>query len=175
MKPHEINSLISQVSLKSQLAFKQLYELCSPKIYGLLVKIIQDKELAADTLQEVFTKIWLNASKCDISQGHGWPWICQLARNTALDKLRKMNKYPSSLEESNITEAYQETDNQWHSNIDLNNCLTQLASKSRQAIILSYIHGFSHEQLSKRLALPLGTLKSTIRRSMKELALCLNL
>ncbi len=175
MKSNEINQLIPQVSLKNQAAFKQLYEISSPKIYGLLVNIIQDKELAADTLQEVYTKIWLNADKCDISQGNGWPWICQLARNTALDKLRKIDKYPSSIEDTYVNEAYQQSDSQWHSNIDLNSCLAQLASKSRQAIILSYLHGFSHQQLSKKLALPLGTLKSTIRRSMKELALCLNL
>lgn len=175
MKSNEINQLISQVSLKNQLAFKQLYELSSPKIYGLLVKIIQDKELAADTLQEVFTKIWLNADKCDVSEGYAWAWICQLARNTALDRLRKINKYPSSLEDNEITETYQDSDNQWRSNIDLNNCLAQLAVQSRQAIILSYLHGFSHQQLSKKLALPLGTLKSNIRRSMKELALCLDL
>ncbi len=175
MKPNDINKLMSAIALKDQLAFKQLYETCSPKIYGLLVKIIYDKELAADTLQEVFTKIWLNAEKCDVSAGHAWPWLCQLARNTALDKLRQIHRYPASIEEIQLQESHADTNSQWHNNIDLNHCLAKLTAKPRQAIILSYLHGLSHAQLSEKLSLPLGTLKSTIRRSMKELALCLNL
>ncbi|MEH6443947.1 MAG: RNA polymerase sigma factor [Oceanospirillaceae bacterium] len=173
MNQYEINPLIVNISLKNQQAFKQLYELCSPKLYGLLIKIIIDKDLAADTLQEVFTKIWLNAEKCDLTLGNGWPWMCQLARNTAFDKLRKMHKYPSSIEEVNWQEDGEDKNQQWQSNIDLNSCLGKLNSQPRNAIILSYIHGFSHAQLSQKLALPLGTLKSTIRRAMKELELCL--
>ena len=175
MNPDEINLLIVNISLKNQKAFKQLYDLCGPKLYGLLIKIIIDQDLAADTLQEVFTKIWLNAEKCDLSLGNGWPWICQLARNTAFDKLRKMGKYPSSIEEINWLEEGESSNDQWQSNIDLNKCLGKLPSKPRKAIVLSYIYGFSHAQLSEKLALPLGTLKSTIRRAMKELQLCLNI
>ncbi|WP_293265057.1 sigma-70 family RNA polymerase sigma factor [Neptunomonas sp.] len=170
---HEVDILMAQVKLKHSPAFKKLYEQTSGKLYGLLIKMLGDKELAADVLQDAYAKIWQNAAQHDSSMGEAWPWLCQVTRNTALDKLRQVKRYPLSLEDVEWVEEIHESNHLWQDSYDMRRCLGKLKREPRQAIIFSYLYGLTHKELSEQLKQPLGTLKSWIRRGMKELEACL--
>lgn len=156
-----------------QASFKILYELTSPKLYGLLIKLMGDPDTAADVLQEAFTKVWLNADKCDVTLGHAWPWLCQVSRNTALDKLRQQKRLPISIEDIEWVENEHCLSDEWQNDIDLSYCLEKLSTEPRQAVIYAYLYGLTHTELAEKFQKPLGTLKSWIRRAMLELEICL--
>jgi RNA polymerase sigma-70 factor (ECF subfamily) len=99
--------------------------------------------------------------------------MCQITRNTALDHIRKANRRPESpLEETDINQITDEG-MAIAEQRDLNYCLNQLKQEPRRVIVLAYVHGFSHSELADKLSTPIGTLKSWIRRGLKELELCL--
>lgn len=172
----QIEACIAQITLKHNPALKQLYQLTSGRLYGLLVKMTNDQELAAEALQDAFTKIWFNAAQYRPDLGTAWPWMCQIARNAALDLLRQHQRQPALLNDeqwAQLNEATIDSSRQWQQNADLNRCLAQLRKEPRQAIIQAYLYGLSHSELAAYWQLPLGTLKSWIRRGLKELEQCL--
>ena len=171
----QVESLLGQVRLHHQPAFETLYRLTSGKLYGLILKMIPDQELAADTLQESYTKIWHQAERyrSDLGKDWAWAWMCQITRNTAIDRIRhsgRRQEFP--LEESLLTQSIDEND-LLGDRRDLNRCLHKIRPEPRQAIMLSYVYGFSHAELAVKLSTPIGTLKSWIRRGLKELQQCL--
>ena len=170
---HEVERLLSQVCLHNQTAFEKLYQATSPKLYGLILKMIPDREIAADILQESFSKIWhqANSYRSDLGENWAWAWMSQITRNTALDHIRRTGRRPESpLEETDIT-AVTDDNLRASEQRDLNYCLNQLKQEPRQVIVLAYVHGFSHSELADELSTPIGTLKSLIKRGLKELEL----
>jgi len=172
---HQVEILLAQVCLKDQKSFENLYQVTSSKLYGLALKMIKDRDIAADILQESFSKIWHQATsyRCDLGENWAWAWMCQITRNTALDYIRRAGRRPeTSLEGVSITAFNNET-KQLSEQRDLHYCLAKLKPEPRKVIVLAYIHGFSHSELADKLKTPIGTLKSWIRRGLKELELCL--
>ncbi|TBR43891.1 RNA polymerase sigma factor [Marinomonas agarivorans] len=178
---------IALIKLGNRAAFEALYSKTSSKLYGLLIKMLNNPDLATDVLQESYLKIWLNSSQYQSTSGDPWPWICQLTRHCALDALRK-NKRTSQQLESIDTFDESELDTllgaQVSGQIDgqtifsdagyaLHSCLDKLRKEPRQAIVLAYFHGFSHSELAQKMQQPLGTLKSWVKRGLKEVEKCL--
>lgn len=166
----QIDICVAQIKLGHKPAFETLYQLAGSKLYGLLVKMTQDRDLAADVLQDSLVKIWQNASQYRSDLGGAWPWICQITRNTALDRLRQRARQPFSLEDVSLPE--EEFDPLFHER-DLGYCLNKLRQEPRAAIVQTYLYGLSHAELAAKWKQPLGTLKSWIRRGLKELEQCL--
>ncbi|RDE24967.1 RNA polymerase subunit sigma-70 [Motiliproteus coralliicola] len=169
----EIEACLAQIKLRHRPAFETLYRLTSARLYGLTLKIISDRELAADTLQESYAKIWNNADAYRSDLGGGWAWICQLSRNNAIDRVRQIQRQPEQLDDSLIDQLAGDESGLWQQHHDLSRCLQKIREEPRVAILSSYIHGLTHAELSARLQVPLGTLKSWIRRGLKELHQCL--
>ncbi|MCV2403190.1 sigma-70 family RNA polymerase sigma factor [Marinomonas sp. C2222] len=169
----EVNALLFRIQTQDKLALKQLYELTSSKLLGLIYRIIKDHAEAEELLQEVFIKVWHQADKYR-GEGSALAWLCVMARNASLDRLRKAQKHPHiSTDEhqefiSSLTEEFDES-----SNIALNRCLYKLKEQARESVLLSYVHGYSHSELAHKMAVPLGTMKAWIRRGLQELKLCL--
>ncbi len=175
----QIEECLLHIKLQDRTAFSDLYRLSSAKLYGLILKIIPDKELAADVLQISYSKIWLNAASYRSDLGGGWPWVCQLTRNAAIDHVRARKRELNFIDmnaQSRVDHFADSEDNSYsdqsHSR-DLNHCLLQVEVQQRQAIIQAYLYGLSHTELASRLKKPLGTIKSWIRRGLKELHQCL--
>lgn len=171
----KIETLISKVQHQDQAAFETLYQITSAKLYGLILKIVPDAEIAADILQESYIKIWYQAKLYHRNLGDdwAWAWICQITRNTALDQIRRTGRRSEVQLEETAIQAFNDDSKQLSEQRDLNRCLIQLKTEPRNAIVLAYIHGFSHTELANKLNTPIGTLKSWIRRGLKELAICL--
>jgi RNA polymerase sigma-70 factor (ECF subfamily) len=171
-----IELLLARVCLQDQASFENLYQITSPKLYGLILKIVSDPDAAADALQESYSKIWHQASRyrSDLGENWAWAWICQIARNSAIDQVRRAgHRYEQPLDEATIS-SFTDESKQLSEQRDLNYCLSQLKTEPRKVIVLAYIHGFSHSELAHKLKTPIGTLKSWIRRGLKELEICLN-
>jgi RNA polymerase sigma-70 factor, ECF subfamily len=168
------------IKLGQRSAFEALYVKTSPKLYGLLMKLVNDPDVAADVLQESYVKIWLNCQQYQSHLGDPWPWLCQLTRHCAFDVLRKQKRdhhlidametiEPDTLESLLVAhKPYLDL------GYDLHACLAKVRKEPRQAIVLAYFYGFSHSELASKLQQPLGTLKSWVKRGLKEIETCLN-
>ncbi len=170
----EIDALMSQVRLRNQSAFSMLYDKTSSRLYGLVLKIIPNEDSAQDVLQESFHKIWANAELFRSDLGSAWSWICQLTRNHAIDHCRKYKKDPASLEDINVEDPSSfDTSAVWPEHFDLGRCLKEIRHEQQNAILHAYVYGLSHSELMEKFDVPLGTMKSWIRRGLKELRVCL--
>ena len=174
-----ITDLLAQTALGDRKAFEELYRQTSAKLFGILLRILKREASAQDCLQDAYVKIWQKAG--DYRPGKGTPltWMGTIARNTALDLLRRQrdvqpidddlgplatltNADPSSIESMMLDE----------NNSRLDECLKSLNQNQRQCIALAYFRGLSHDQLAKQLDLPLGTIKTWIRRGLEQLKRC---
>lgn len=134
-----------------------------------------DRELAADLLQESFVKIWREADKyrSEFGENWAWAWMNRVARNTALDSIRRNKRRPEVELLAPFMASLEATNEVSEHRADLERCLRAIVPARREAILLSYIHGFTNVELAARLDTPLGTLKSWLRRGLQELRLCL--
>lgn len=169
-----VDALLYRIQRQDKIALQSLYQLASAKMLGLIVRILNDKPEAEDVLQEVFIKIWQQASQYE-STGSAWGWICVMARNTTLDRLRKVQKHPHISTDNDDTSFDEESYEGEHNpdNLALNKCLDALKVEAKKSVLLSYIHGYSHSELAEKMSVPLGTMKAWIRRGLQELKLCL--
>lgn len=169
----DVEQTLAQVKLKHEPAFTHLYEITNAKLYGLILKIITDEGLAADVLQDVYSKIWLNAEQYRADLGSAWPWLCQLTRNQAIDKIRQLKRL-NETDDNSVAEDYSSNSSSlWPEHVALGRCLQAIRKEQQNVIISSYIYGWSHAELTEKFDAPLGTLKSWIRRGLKELRECL--
>jgi RNA polymerase sigma-70 factor (ECF subfamily) len=170
----ETNALLYRIQREDKLALKLLYDLSATKLSNLIVAIVQDSHEAEDVLQDVFFSIWQQAKKYS-GKGSAWGWICVLARHRAIDRLRRLSiRHKESTDASpellnKLSEEVNNIDTHW-----IGQCLSQLPLPTQQAILLSYINGYSHSELSQKLSAPLGTVKAWVRRGLQELKICLS-
>lgn len=169
----QLEACLAQVKLQHRPAFEELYRLTNGKLYALTLKIIPDRELAADALQESYTKIWRHADSYRSDLGGAWAWLCQLTRNTAIDWIRRSERRPESSDDPLIGQLIGDDSGLWQQHHDLSRCLRKIREEPRTAIVSAYLYGLTHAELAERLQTPLGTLKSWIRRGLKELHQCL--
>lgn len=169
----QVESCVALIKLKHQPAFEELYQLTSAKLYGLILKMVSDQDIAADLLQESYTKVWQQAQSYRSDLGNAWAWLCQVTRNTAIDWLRAQQRKPQEVDDEEVMHLVTGDHGLWEANKDLSECLKRIREEPRAAIINAYLYGFSHAELAEKMATPLGTLKSWIKRGLKELQRCL--
>ena len=165
--------LVSQLLKQNGQAFSYLYDNYSPALFGVINQIISDKEVAADVLQDVFVNIWKKIGLYDDTKGRLFTWMLNIARNAAIDKLRSRS-YQDSLKNQPLTENVNTIKsnsvvNPQQNDIGLKKQVSRLREEYRVLIDLSYFQGFTHEEISKILDLPLGTVKTRIRSALTQL------
>lgn len=170
----QVEAYVAQVQLGNRAAFEKLYHLTSGKLFALVLRMLADKEIAADILQESYLKVWRSAGSYRADLGGAWAWMCQVVRNTALDRLRQQARQPGFEGDEVIGQVSGADSNTWLERHDLDKCLDEIKEQPRTAIVLAYMYGMSHQELQERLGAPLGTLKSWIRRGLQELNRCLH-
>jgi len=159
-------------------ALPDLYQRTSAKLYGVCLRILNERSEADDVLQETYVTVWQRASGFDAARGSPIAWLVAIARNKAIDRLRTRRM---------TTEPIDAADNVRDGNPDpaqaleisdegrrLNDCLGQLEPNQRAAIVGAFLDGATYEQMAARSDVPLGTMKSMIRRSLLKLRGCLD-
>jgi RNA polymerase sigma factor (sigma-70 family) len=166
------SELVVQLKSNKKQAFEYLYEHYSGALYGIILKVVKDEEKAADTMQDTFLKIWKNIGSYNPEKGTLFTWILNIARNTAIDKLRMDVKMSNavgweSVKESELLPAA--IYNPAVSLIDIRTIVASLLPERRLLIEMVYFEGYTHEETAEKLCMPLGTVKSRIRKGLQEL------
>jgi RNA polymerase sigma-70 factor, ECF subfamily len=170
-------TLIEAVARGSRPALKRLYELESRRLYGIALRIVRRPEVAADVLQEAFIQIWQNAQSYSPERGAGGAWLTGIVRFRALDAVRKHGREVPS-DDPRLGDEAQEPDvverlaTQAEADA-LRRCLGLLDDQQRRCVTLAFVDGFSHAEIAERLAAPLGSVKSWVRRGLLALRSCL--
>jgi RNA polymerase sigma factor (sigma-70 family) len=179
----ELIQLLARVANRDETALRALYDRCSSKLYGLAMRVVGNREWAEDVLQEAFITIWRIAGDYRGSLSPPMAWMGLIVRSRALDFLRRRaaerdgrtqslddelaDTLPAdSADPVNATLASEQA---WA----LKQCLEKLENKQREVVSLAYLRDLSHGELSTQLRLPLGTVKTWIRRGLAQLRLCM--
>ncbi|WP_372824332.1 sigma-70 family RNA polymerase sigma factor [Polaromonas sp.] len=176
-------ALIDRVALADESALRELYELTSSKLYGVAVRVVTNRSWAEDVLQEAFLNIWRIAGDYKATLSPPMAWMCLTVRSRGLDFLRRRTsgRADTALELDDVLSDTLEGDSAnpmdtalageqaWA----LHQCLSQLDNKQREVVSLAYMRDLSHGELAEQLKLPLGTVKTWIRRGLEQLRGCM--
>lgn len=178
--------LLAKIATQDRDAFRTLYSASASKLLGVLIRILSNRAEAEDALQEVFTRIWLNAHKFDPGKGSGMSWMITIARNHAIDRLRsrkpeaKRSVGPDGdgvdpvdllVDPAPGPEAALESRGDMQRVVE---CFGQLERDKSAAVKGAYLEGLSYQDLSDRFNVPLNTMRSWLRRSLLQLRECLD-
>ena len=167
------DELVLLLQRQDQQAFSYLYDNYAPALNGVIFRLAEDKALSEDILQEAFVKIWNNFSSYDPAKGRLFTWMMNLTRNLTIDTLRskgyKKQSKTSGDENSvnNITDAGTGIDK--FDAMGIQKQLSYLKPDLQKVIDLAYFGGFTQEEISKEIGIPLGTVKTRMRTAILEL------
>lgn len=179
----QLNSWLRGAAQKDALVFRQLYEACAPRLYGLALRILRRRELAEEALQESFVSIWHHAGEYQAGLSAPLTWMTAIVRNKSFDLLRRMRD-EVEIDGEDFDQDVLASLRDPHANpaeaLELSseakalaNCMAALEEKHRHVIGLAFFHDLSHGDVARQLALPVGTVKTWIRRSLARLQSCL--
>ncbi|MBK7388513.1 MAG: sigma-70 family RNA polymerase sigma factor [Bacteroidia bacterium] len=164
---HSEDDLVVLLQKGSEEAFNLLYDRYSPTLYGIVVKIVRDEEVAQDVLQDGFLKIWKNISNYDKSKGTLFTWLLNIVRNTAIDYLRSGHvKNQIRIDDPNVSIAEPESVNISHDHIGLKEAIQTMKPEHKIVLETIYFKGYTQSEASKALKLPIGTLKTRVRSAI---------
>ncbi len=159
-------------------ALRALYEREAPRMIGVALRLLKRRALAEEAVQDAFVLVWRNAASFDPARGEALPWLYTILRNRCLTILRSENRMETR-EEPIGEEQASEEDNpetilaRLSDEKALKHCLGRLEPKRRELVLMAFVQGLTHGELAGRLGVPLGTIKSWIRRSLITLKECL--
>jgi RNA polymerase sigma-70 factor (ECF subfamily) len=174
----ELVWLLAAVAKGDKAAFERLYGATRAKLYGVLLRILGRPEAADDVMQETYLKVWQMAGKFDPTVASPITWMVAIARNRAIDIVRKKADVsvedspeamavaadtPPPLARREMTEELRR----------LLGCLGKLDPEKQRIVLLAYYSGWSREQLSHKLDIPVNTIKTWLRRSLLEIRECM--
>ena len=166
------SELLRASALGDQIAFAELYRLTSGKLYAIASRMLRSTDGASEALQEAYVRIWTQSRQYDPEQGQPIQWMSGIVRHICIDMLRSSaNRLPTGPELEEIQGLVPAHDNVA---VDIDRCLQRLDAVESKAILMAFYLGLSHAELAKTFAVPLGTMKSTIRRGLAKLKKCLD-
>ena len=178
VKKYSEPELVMLLKQRHQSSFSYLYDNYSSALYTVILNVVKDETIAADTLQEVFVKIWKNIDTYNTSKGRLYTWMLNIARNTSIDKLRSKNFNNSQKNLSADNFVHLLDDNAKTINkidaIGIKEFIKKLKPKCIQLIDLLFFKGYTQQEASEELEIPLGTVKTQNRNCMNELRLMIN-
>jgi RNA polymerase sigma-70 factor (ECF subfamily) len=157
-------------------AFRTLYDRWGSRLHGITLRITRQSSLAADATQEAFVQIWQQAYRFDPSRGSAEAFLVSLARYRALDLVRRQSREVPGYEPAEREDETPDVLSRLVATAEgaaLHRCLDRLDAERRRLVVLAFVEGLSHSELAERLLVPLGTVKSWIRRSLLSLRECL--
>ncbi len=178
----ELDKLLKETAMGNQLSFKKLYDMISPKVLAFLMQMLGDRHFAEDALQDAMVQVWRNASKYDESKARASTWIVGIARNRALDQLRKTGRFKEVLrdEQYNIGGVlYRENTDETEEPLSdmtsgrLMHCMEELGDNPTACIQLAYVNGFTFQEIAISQQQSLSTVKSWVRRGLQKLRECM--
>jgi RNA polymerase sigma factor (sigma-70 family) len=188
-RSRDLAAALARSALGDRAAFKRVYELSSGHLFAVILRIQRDRDLADDLLQEVYVSAWKAAGSFDASRAQPLTWLTHIARNKAIDSLRRAQAQPRTESLHADDEDDDRPDAQARLVDDapgpaallerasdarqLGHCMEGLSAPQRQSVALAFFDGLSHAEVADQLCQPLGTVKSWVRRALMTLKGCL--
>lgn len=172
----ELTELLRRCASADRAAFRRLYELQSPRLYAVALRITRQPALAADAVHDALLQVWQNARRYDPGRGNPEGWLLSLVRYRALDITRRHTREMPGLELPDAADEDPDPLSRLIGSTEgeaLHRCLQTLAPERRQLVVMAFLEGLTHNELARRLGQPLGTVKSWIRRALASLKRCL--
>jgi RNA polymerase sigma-70 factor (ECF subfamily) len=187
-RSRELAHLLARTALGDRGAFERLYERSCGHLFAVVLRIQRDRATAEDLLQEVYVSVWKSAGSFDAARSQPLTWLTHIARNRAIDSLRRAQAQPQtdSLspaddDDTDDTERLVSGDSGPMELLSaaserraLARCMEQLSPRQRQSVALAFFDGLSHAEVAEHLREPLGTVKSWVRRALDTLKGCLD-
>ena len=170
-KKYSESELVLLLKQRQRSAFDYLYDNYSGALYSVILSVLRNEALSQDTLQEVFIKIWRQIEQYDTTKARLFTWMVNVARNASIDTLRSKG-YRQSKENCELTENVYEnagTSAMNTDNIGLRKIVQKLKPEYKAIVELSYFQGFTQDEISKILEIPLGTVKTQMRGALIQL------
>ena len=179
-----LQALLARVALADQRAFEDLYRQTAPHLYAVVLRIVRDRSIAEETLQEAYINVWHYAGSYDAAKSQPVTWLTSIVRNRALDLLRRREIDTITLESDDSDAPAMDFSSGGPTPVEMllssadaqsvRDCVDTLDGGTKQAIALAFFHGLSHGELAAHLREPLGTVKSWVRRGLEKLRRCLD-
>jgi RNA polymerase sigma-70 factor (ECF subfamily) len=178
LTPAELVWLLATVAKGDQAAFERLYVATRAKLYGIVLRILRRTDLADEVMQDTYLRIWRSAGDFDPRHASPMTWMVAIARNRAIDLLRKRSEAAIEDEPAALEVAGDNPDPLARREISdelrrLLGCLGALDEERRRIVLLAYYNGWSRDQLAVRFDKPVNTIKTWLRRSLIDLRECL--
>jgi RNA polymerase sigma factor (sigma-70 family) len=183
LNPQQLATWLQAAAKRDASAFRSLYDAAAPKLFGFALRILHKRELAEEVLQESFVAIWNNAANY---QGHlaaPMTWMATIVRNKAFDHLRRTDaavEIDAEQFDGDVMNALQDPQATPIEALQISGdakalawCMSALEGVHRQVLALAFYHDLSHSEVAEHMALPVGTVKTWIRRSLEKLRTCL--
>ncbi|SKA91741.1 RNA polymerase, sigma subunit, ECF family [Agreia bicolorata] len=170
-----VESLLLRVADGDQRSFAELYDRIAPRVLGLIKRLLIDHAQSEEVAQEVFLEIWRTATRFDPQRGAALSWVLTMAHRRAVDRVRASQSSHDRDVKIGIRDVDREYD-QVAESVEIRiehervkRAMTQLTELQREAISLAYYGGYSHSEVAKILAIPIGTVKTRLRDGMIRL------
>ena len=176
----ELEQMIARVALGDREAFDQLYEATSAKLHAICLSVLKDRPEAEETLQEVYIRIWQNASRYASNGLSPMTWLITIARNRSIDRLRARSSRHATAPAEAAETMPSDAPGPEHAAIRaqerrmLDECLAQLAAPQAHAVRAVYLEGVTYADLAEREGMPINTVRSWLRRSLLRLKDCVS-
>ncbi len=172
-KKHSEDELVVLLRNKDQQAFSYLYDNYSEILNGIINRMVEDRELAEDILQEAFVKIWNNFGQYDKTKGRLFTWMLNITRNHAIDTIRSKGYKKQHLISADENAVSSYADENYSAEkldvIGIKQKIVLLKPEQRNIIELTYFGGYTQDEVSKAMGIPLGTIKTRVRTALSEL------
>ncbi|MFZ5577813.1 MAG: sigma-70 family RNA polymerase sigma factor [Pseudomonadota bacterium] len=180
----DLQSLLAYTALADRDAFGQLYAATQHRAWAICLRLLRDRPAAEEAMQDAYVKVWHQAGSYRPSLGSPEAWLSALVRNTCLDRLRASKReaqYVVPMQGDDENELSEIPDHRTPEHLleaglhgrQMEDCLGQLQPRQRDLLAAAYVLGQSHAEVARERAMPLGTVKTLIRRTVQFLRDCL--
>ena len=186
-RSRDLAQLLARAGTGDRAAFATLYERTSSHLFAVVLRICRDRGQAEDILQEMYVNVWRAAGGFDAAQSQPLTWLTSIARNRAIDSLRRAQTQPQLQTATNPddedSDVYDDMADEAPGPLELlsrasdaralSHCMQGLNAPQRQSLALAFYDGLSHAEVAEKMGQPLGTVKSWVRRALLSLKTCL--
>ena len=175
----KLQHLLARCALRDRAAFVELYRATSANLNGVALRIVRDRQWAEEVLQDAYVKVWQHAGDYEASRGAAMTWMINIVRNQALDLVRRADYraqlHADPVDEERADDALRPDDLALVSDelARLRRCLARLSEDQRSIVLLVHHEGYTPVEISQKQGLPLGTVKSWVRRGLISLRECM--
>ena len=188
-RSHELAQALARIGIGDRAALAELYRLTASHLFAVVLRIVPQRALAEEVLQEVYLNVWRAAASYEAAQSQPLTWLTSIARNRAIDSVRRAKSQPQFLDSAISNDEEQDRD-VYETRPDpgpgpaelmqrasearlLQLCISRLSAEQQQSLALAYFQGLTHSEVAAQMGQPLGSVKSWVRRGLQALKNCL--